>query len=223
MSKSDISILIVEDDITILDIITEFLVKIDDTYRLTKARNLQSAKKALLRGQCNLILLDVFLPDGTGIDLLKWLRKEELNVDVILLTADKRSATLETAKRYGAYDYILKPFKFERLEESMIQYMKKRNLLTGQEEFQQNAIDHFLNDRIHHNNWQNQTYEKIVDFLKVHPEECFTSSEIATHLGISRITARKYLESMELEGSVVLEMSYGNVGRPKNTYRYERK
>lgn len=101
---------------------------------------------------------------------------------------------------------------------------KKKQLLNSQYEIGQSTADHILSYKIHHTKWQNQTYIKIIDYLQSHPpDDCFTSSELAKELGISRITARKYLEGMELEGSVHLEMSYGNVGRPKNTYRYERK
>ncbi len=70
----------------------------------------------------DLILLDVYLPKENGIDLLKWIRKQDIDIDIILITADKSIERIQEAFRGGVVDYLIKPFNFERFKESLIQF-----------------------------------------------------------------------------------------------------
>lgn len=223
MSKSEaLHIMIVEDDDMVMSIIEDFIYKIPKTEVICKAYNLSSAKKCLESETIDLVLIDIFLPDGNGIDLLKWIRIKTINVDAIMITADQRSSSLESARRYGVYDYILKPFKFERFQEAIDVFRKRKHLIDSDEHIKQHVVDRIITNKDSAVDWKNQTYELILAYLKDHSDDSYTSSEIANLVGISRITARKYLEAMELEGVVGLELSYGNVGRPKNKYSYAR-
>ena len=214
--------MIIEDDTMVLNIIKEFLIKMGHVEISCTAGTLASAKRKLTENTVDLVLIDIYLPDGNGLDFLKWVRAENINTDAIMITADQRSISLETARRYGVYDYILKPFKYERFEEAINNFMSKKNLLSSKENIHQKIADQIITDVDTSTNWQNQTYESILEYLKNNSEQYFTSSEIAKELGISRITARKYLEALELKGALEMELSYGSVGRPKNKYRYKR-
>lgn len=121
-----IKIMIVEDDPMVLDINQKFISKLIYCDVVATALSITKAKEEMQIKTIDLVLLDVFLPDGKGIDYLKWLRREEFDVDVLLITADKSAKSVEEAFRYGAVDYLVKPFKFERLQEVLASYMEKR-------------------------------------------------------------------------------------------------
>lgn len=221
-SSKTIKTMIVEDDKMVMKVLTEFVEKIPELICSEKAMSVQEAKVLLERKTIDLLLLDVYLPDGNGLDLLKWTRINEINVDAIMITADHRMSSIEKATRFGMIDYIVKPFKFERFESSIRRYINKKNMLLKHEEGNQDVIDNYVGIQNDEDNglWKNQTYHNIIEYLKEHDDASFTSSQIAAALGISRITARRYLESMENSGAVVMTLSYGKIGRPQNTYSF---
>lgn len=174
-------------------------------------------------------MLDVFFPQGRGIDLLKWIRKEDLKCDIILITADKSMQTVEEAFRYGVVDYLIKPFTFERFKEAMLQYRNRKNKLGKIDNAEQEIIDKYIlnekrtvseEDEIGEiKGFSSHTYKKILESIQNMCGESFTANQIAKKIGVSRITARRYLDYLEREQKVVVEPEYGNVGRPKNRYK----
>ncbi|PKM55064.1 MAG: two-component system response regulator [Firmicutes bacterium HGW-Firmicutes-5] len=223
MSTSlEIKVLIVEDDLMIQRILTEFLKKIKGYTLVGVASDYTSAKHFIESTAIDFVLLDIYLPGGLGIDLLKWIRQQERAIDALLITADNRSETLEKAMRYGAVDYLIKPFRFSRFQEALKRYLVKKAQLHNKIMMDQENIDQLmhLNQNPIYEEGTNQTFENIMSFLQKNSNQSYTSSEIAKILGISRITARRYLEEMENDGIVVLELAYGGVGRPKNLYRF---
>lgn len=224
MSQSKkIKVLIVEDDLMVQKILSGFLQKLEGYSLAGTVADLQSAKRFISHNTVDLILLDIYLPDGLGLDLLKWIVLENHRQNVILITADNRTDTLEEALRYGLVDYLVKPFRMERFNEALAKYQKDRERLQDKELFEQSDVDHMFNRKSQDAHYVNQTSEMILQYLKDEAPKSFTSTEIAKSVGISRITARKYLENMELSGDINLELSYGGVGRPKNQYRYGNK
>lgn len=222
-----VKVLIVEDDPMVKQVISGFLGKHQAFIQVGETSTYVTAQNFIKMNQVDLVLLDVYLPDGLGIDLLQWMTQMNYAVNTILITADNRAETLEKALRYGAIDYLVKPFRMERFDEALNNYIKKRNLLKDKKVVEQVDIDHmFRHDPMtteqknQPGDYKNQTYELIMNYLKKEAPKSHSASEVAQGVGISRITARKYLDSMELSGEIVLELSYGNVGRPKNHYRY---
>lgn len=213
-------VLIVEDDEAVRSITEKFLHKMPDIEVVCIANNVAEAKKCVPVCTIDLMLIDIYLPDGNGIELLKWIRAQDINVDAIMLTADRRGLSLESARRYGAWDYILKPFKYERFKEAIDHFRRQRQILDNEADFQQHMVDQVMHHKQGQIEWKNQSYKKILAFLKENSARKYSASELSEILGLSRITARKYLEAMEIEGVITLELSYGNVGRPTNTYRY---
>jgi response regulator of citrate/malate metabolism len=220
--SQDIRVLIIEDDKMIQRVLTEFLKKIKGFVLVGSVNDFQQAKDFIESSGVDLLLLDIYLPGGLGLDLLKWVRHQERAIDAILITADNRSESLEKAMRYGAIDYLIKPFRFERFEESLQRYLKKQSRLHSHMMVDQEGVDLLMtnNQNTVYEENINQTAEKILMYLQQNSAQSYTSTEIAKVIGISRITARRYLEEMEDEGIVVLELTYGNIGRPKNKYRY---
>lgn len=223
MSKShNIKILIVEDDPMVGQIIEKFIGRLSGFELIGKATTYDMAVSQVETHVVDLILLDIYIPGGLGTDLLRWLRQEERLTDVIMITADTKTETIKKAMSYGATDYLVKPFRFERFEEALLRYKSARHTLYEHSQIDQGQIDQLYKKGSGSvfGNYKNQTAEAIVEFLKERPSESFTATEVADALGISRITSRRYLEEMENNQEVILELSYGGVGRPKNRYRY---
>lgn len=224
----DISVLIVEDDPMIRSINRQFVERVDGFEVVGEAENFEAAWTCIHNKSPQLVLLDIFFPGEVGTTFLKALRKQEAPVDVILITADRSPETIEMCLRYGAVDYLVKPFQFKRLKQTLAKYRQRRIALHESGTFGQQAIDHLTQNGVNGDHdeqvnsgtdHQNKTYEKILDFFAQHQGESFTAQEIAVYLGVSRITARRYLDALESENRLVMELEYGNVGRPKNKYK----
>lgn len=224
-----INVLIVEDDPMVRDINEKFLRKVEGYSLVKSVHTIEEAKKLILCEEIDLVLLDMFFPQGKGLDLLKWIRHRELRCDVILITADKSVETVEDAFRYGVVDYIIKPFKFKRFEEALIQYKARKFSFENMHNAEQEIIDEITlsnkkqGNKIGYSNdckgVNEHTYNKLLDMIKTMTGKTFTAQEIAQKVGMSRITARRYLDYLERENKVILELEYGSVGRPKNKYR----
>ncbi|WP_105616691.1 response regulator [Vallitalea okinawensis] len=224
-----IEVLIVEDDPMVSEINQKFLERIDGFKASHVAHSLAQAKEYLSEKEPDLILLDVFFPQGKGLDLLKWIRQEGLKCDAILITADRHAKTVEEAFRYGAVDYLIKPFVFERFKEALLKYANRKTNLNQNEHVEQGMIDRYiLQEKEHHfdphdvgemKGFNELTYKKIIDSIDGMEGNPFTAEDIAKEVGVSRITARRYLDFLEKENKLSIELEYGKVGRPKNKYR----
>ncbi|MTL73498.1 response regulator, partial [Turicibacter sanguinis] len=92
----------------------------------------------------DLIIMDVFLPKKSGLEILKTIREKEYTVDVIMVTAANSSMELKQAFAYGAIDYLVKPFESIRFEEAYKKYQSKKGLLLNQKSMTQKEIDAFM-------------------------------------------------------------------------------
>lgn len=225
-----IKVLIVEDDPMVREINEKFLRKVEGYTLYDSVSSIEKAKESILKGQPDLVLLDVFFPQGKGLELLKWVRMENIKCDVILITADKSMETVEEAFRYGVIDYLVKPFVFKRFKEAMLQYKNRKNNLANIEIVEQEIIDRYTlkekrdisqreDDMSDIKGFSQHTYEKVLEGIQDKKGTTFTAQEIAKNIGVSRITARRYLDYLEKEQKLIIELEYGKVGRPKNKYR----
>lgn len=237
--KNRYTVIIVEDDPMVRRINEGFLEKVPDYEHIGSYGSIKHAKEVILQKAPDLLLLDIFFPNEQGVELLKWLRENHIGTDVIFITADNSAHTIEEAKRYGAFDYLLKPFRFERLEEALIKYRQMREKLDATSTFNQKDVDHIMDadetvviqkkevsepitsdhELLSQNKHMNKTYQLIYNYLHDNPQDFFTAKNIGQRLGISRITARRYLDKMEQEDIVYVEPNYGSIGRPQNHYR----
>lgn len=224
-----IEVLIIEDDPMVRDINTKFLQKVEGFHLAKAARNLTEAKKIVEEQKINLILLDIYLPKENGIDLLKWLRKKEIKVDVILITADKSVQRVQEAFRYGAIDYLIKPFTFERFKEALQQFKNRYDNFTEGNEIEQNELDKYIlngKEQFEEGNNENltkglnkYTYRTIWEKIEEIGGEYVTAEELAESLGVARVTVRKYLDFLDKEEKVEKLIEYGKIGRPQHKYR----
>ncbi|MGB4440148.1 MAG: response regulator, partial [Sedimentibacter sp.] len=139
-----IQVIIVEDDPMVRDINSKFLKKLPEFHLAKAVASLTEAQEFISKNKVDLILLDIYLPKENGIDFLKLLRKEEIKIDVILITADKTSSMIQEAFRYGAVDYLIKPFTFERFKESLTNYKDRYYSFNNLDIIEQNELDKYL-------------------------------------------------------------------------------
>ncbi|NLJ91004.1 MAG: response regulator [Clostridiales bacterium] len=221
-----IQVMIVEDDPMVSRINSKFLERLDGFNLVNAVSNIKDAIVCMNNNQIDLILLDVYLPKESGMDLLKWLRSNEYKVDVILITADNTSKMVRDAFRYGVVDYLIKPFTFERFKESLVAYKTRKKKFEKIDVLEQDSIDKYM--RLYSDNDCEKEYEKginqytykiIANNLKKNPEEFKTAEEISDESGMARVTVRRYLEYMKTEGTIEMDIEYGKVGRPQHKYR----
>lgn len=221
-----IEVMIIEDDPMVREINSRFLKRVD-SFNLYKAvGNLAEAKKFIEEKKPDLILLDVFLPNENGIDFLKWLRNKEIGIDVILITADKTIERVQEAFRYGAIDYLIKPFDFDRFKNSLIQFKERYYELKRIEEIEQHELDKLIlnsditqKDEGLEKGFNKYTYKSIWKEIEKMDNEYFTSEEMSERIKVARVTVRRYLEYMEKEGHLEKFVEYGKVGRPQHKFR----
>lgn len=223
--KSLIQVIIVEDDPMVREINSKFLERVEGFVLHKAVSNLEDAKKVISAKKPDLILLDVYLPKENGIDFLKWIRAQEMDIDIMLITADKSIERIQEAFRYGVIDYLIKPFSFERFKEALLKFkeryykFKKNDVIEQMELDKLKASSSFSQNEDDFAKGLNKyTYRAIWDEIQKKSYEDFTAEELAEKLGIARVTVRRYLEFMEKENKIDKLVEYGKVGRPQYKY-----
>ncbi|TWI53991.1 response regulator [Halalkalibacter nanhaiisediminis] len=225
-------VLIVEDDFRVAEINRQFVEKIDGFTVLAIAKTGKEALAYLENSDLlpDLILLDVYIPDVFGLDLFWKIRKTYHDIDMIMITAAKEVVTIEEALRGGIFDYIVKPVDFTRFEHTLKRYRDQRILLSSKSEMEQEEIDLLtglkelhplktVSNEVVPKGIDRITLDKIEDILK-QSDGGMTAVELGAEIGVSRSTARRYLEYLVSIHKVEANLKYGDVGRPERRYVY---
>ncbi len=217
-------VLVVEDDPVVGDINREFAERIEGFHVVGVAKTAAAAVEAVQRTRPDLVLLDIYMPDGDGIQVLKEIRRLDGDVDVIPVTAARSSAVVKELVRNGAVGYIVKPFKFERFAAALQAYRRWRASLEGESTLSQAEVDRLRRVLVAPQQDElpkgldHLTLKAITDLLE-RRREFLTAEEVAEEVGASRVTARRYLEYLAEIGQAEVRLSYGAVGRPVRRYQ----
>ena len=242
-------IVIAEDDRRIAEIQQRFIEKIPGFVVEGIALTLDEARDLTEILQPDLILLDIHFPEGTGLELLQELRGRNQATDVILVTAAKEASTLQAALRGGVFDYILKPLVFDRLQAALQNYARHRlqleALVQQESHLAQQDVDQLLPRKevsSHHSESDQEpdnseraespavhknlpkgidalTLDKITTAFNSGLNEAVNAETLGQMVGVSRTTARRYLEYLVSCDILQADISYGTVGRPERRYR----
>ncbi|MGX8795973.1 response regulator [Fusibacter sp. JL298sf-3] len=214
-------VLIVEDDPMVRSINAGFLRKVDPHFDIREAATIDQAKGCIEKNKIDLVLLDVYLGEESGPDLLKWIRGEGLDMDVVLITADNSAQTVETVFRLGAVDYLIKPFNYDRFKEAIVNALSRRQIKEDHYVSQAQLDDIIragVKREVRFEKGVNQsTYERVRTAIAA-SDEPLTAQEISARTDLARVTVRRYLEHMLEEGLVTETFQYGKVGRPQKAY-----
>lgn len=221
-----INVLIVDDDPMVSALNKRYVESVEGFRVKGLATTGEEALEYLKTKDIDLVILDVYMPRMDGLALLKEMRAVSIFTDVILVTAAKETDQINLALKLGAIDYLIKPFEFERLKESLENYLNRYNLLQQKNGIGQKDIDkitmgdHSLKNSRPQKGLHSKTLGRIKKFMKERQEQYISSDEIGEALGLSKVTIRKYLGYLESVGEVKLEIEYGSVGRPRYLYKF---
>lgn len=224
-TSAEIRVIIVEDDPMVADIHRRFIASMPGFSIVGSASDGKKALQLIEKTPVDLVILDIFMPELNGIQALRAIRNREAGVDVIVVSAAQEIDTVNAVIRGGAFDYIVKPYVFERFQASLESYRQFRERISkGPKARTQEEIDglyqlHSRRNKAHLPKGLNAlTLNKVEQLLE--KRHCpLSAEETANSIGVSRVTARRYLEYIVARGDAVVERSYGDVGRPSNTYR----
>ncbi|WP_324613623.1 response regulator [Agromyces kandeliae] len=174
----------------------------------------------------DLILLDVNLPDTTGIELCRALRAAGIEIDVIAVTAVREAAVVRSAVSLGIVQYLIKPFAFAAFAEKLGAYRDYRARVGSAGVTDQQEVDaSFAALRVSSGSdlpkgLTRETLDRIRAAVRAAPAGAGVSAaELAARLELSRVTARRYLEHLADTGAVERANRYGTPGRPEVEYR----
>ena len=223
-------VLIIEDDPRIAELHCRFVEKVTGFEVVGMALNIAEAREMAELLLPDLLLLDLFLPDGHGMDLLHELRGQGQQVDVVLITAAKEVSAIQQALQAGAFDYLVKPVMFKRFEEALHNFQRYRDQLHGATKLNQAEIDQLRHGHVTSANVDNSGVPKGIDLLTLgkvqqvfeehdpQTKEGLSAEEVGASIGASRSTARRYLEYLITTGELRADVVYGSVGRPERRY-----
>jgi two-component system CitB family response regulator len=221
-----IQIVIIEDDEKIADIQRIFTEKINGFTVTGIAHSIHEGEEMLQVLKPDLVLLDIFFPDGNGLELLWKIRKDCKETDIVLITAAKEKDIFQEAIRGGVFDYILKPLNFTRFQSTLSRYIEHRKKLQDINTINQQDVDLFLNQgkkAIHPKNDLPKgidpiTLQKINTILESIGSEGINAEQAGEKIGVSRTTSRRYLEYLVANGVIIADLFYGTLGRPERKY-----
>ncbi|MBN3508974.1 response regulator [Mycolicibacterium nivoides] len=212
-------VLVVDDDFMVAEIHRRFVDRIDGYRAVSVARNGTEALVAAADLRPDLILLDVYLPDMTGLEVLRRLRAEGNPVGVIMVTAARELDTVRGALDGGAADYLIKPFDFDQLQAKLAAFAARAEALAAAGGADQSTIDALFGApaaAVMPKGLGAETGRLVMDAVRAAGE--VSATECAELVGISRVSARRYLEHYLSIGALELRLQYG-AGRPARRYR----
>lgn len=218
-----IKVLIVEDDPMVLEVNKSFLGKLPGFQLIANASTGKEAIEIIKNGQIDLVLLDIYLPDISGAELLSNIRNINIPVDVIAITAARDAETVHQLFRLGTIDYLVKPFHFERFKFALENYARFWHKLKNTQLINQDDIDSWIDQN---SNTQTELLPKGLSeitlkqimMVMLKQNDPITAEQLAQYLGLARVTVRRYLEYLEKQDRIKVKMAYGRVGRPTHYY-----
>ncbi|MGO1785312.1 response regulator [Brevibacterium aurantiacum] len=230
--ESSIGVLVVEDEAVAARAHAKYIDRIDGYHLAGVAKNATQAMAALTgkiygldAEGINLVLLDMNLPDGHGLQVCRAIRGHRVDVDIIAVTAARDMQIVQEALSYGVAQYIIKPFTFPVFKSKLEAYSSFRNSLGGDStegEVTQTDVDTAIAALRTHTvtatakGVPSTVQDKVKSVLGDKPGQ--SAAEVAVGLGVSRVTARRYLEAMADAGMLARRPRYGAAGRPVLEY-----
>ncbi|MER6074448.1 response regulator [Streptomyces sp. NPDC001817] len=222
--------LVVDDDFRVSHIHSEYVSRVPGFHVVGEAATVAEALEAVRALRPDLLLLDIFLPDGSGLDVLRRLTGDEggARPDALMITADRDIESVRSAMKLGAVGYLVKPFGSPDLCERLTAYRELQHrveVLGPAAETDQADVDALFSaarppavPRVPAKGHSAPTLTLVHQALRS-ADGPVSAAEAAELTGVSRATAQRYLSYLVKEGMVRLELRYGATGRPEHRYR----
>jgi two-component system response regulator DctR len=226
MESKTFRVIVIEDDPMVQEVNRQFIERVPSFQVVGTAGNGAEGVELINQLQPDLVVMDVFMPVLDGVKTIQQLRQANKPVDVIVITAAKDKSTIQAMLRNGAMDYIIKPFKFERMQQALQNYRNFRMQMEQGETISQEEVDQLLFRKGRDSSISMEELPKGLNVMTMQQilqqlakqNSRLSAEEMAERVGIARVTARRYLEYLEKAGKVSRDVEYGGIGRP--THRY---
>ena len=218
-------VLIVEDDPMVAMINAQYIKRNKQFEIVGHCKDGASALAFLEQNHVDLLILDVYMPHMDGFETLRQIRNQQITADAIMVTAANDRESLEEALHLGIVDYLVKPFTFDRFQMALDKYIAQNNALRELGTLNQTSIDHIIensrkkSEDLYPKGIQKKTLQLIMKHLNGNSHSWFTGDEIARSVGLTGVTARRYLNYLAETGIVIGEMNYDTGGRPCMKYK----
>ncbi|MFI6294756.1 response regulator [Nonomuraea sp. NPDC050790] len=221
-----IDVLVVDDDFMVARINGTFVDQVDGFRVIGTAHTGKEALAAAETLHPDLVLLDLYLPDVFGLDVITHLRARQVDCDVIVISAARELDTVRRAARHGVTSYLLKPFDLADLRTRLERYRAQRGAGLAEVAGCQADVDRVLagggpaRAPALPKGLSVETAELVRQALRG-SDESLSATECAELVGLSRVSARRYLEHFMTTGQVDVTLKYGVTGRPERRYRWQ--
>ncbi|MFC7893647.1 response regulator [Streptomyces sp. NPDC057381] len=220
-----IEVLVVDDDTRVARVNAAYVEKMPGFHVAGQAHSaLEALRGVETLPRVDLILLDHYLPDRTGLEVVQEMRRRGHQTDVIMVTAARDVSTVQAAMRHGALQYLVKPFAFAGLRAKLEAYARLRRTLDGGGEAEQAEVDRIFGALSAPSEppglpkGHSPTTAELVRQCLMRADGALSAQEIAERTGVSRQTAQRYLKLLERTGRATLTLKYGDAGRPEHRY-----
>jgi len=222
MTAASISVLVVDDDFMVASIHRKFVQRTPGFHVVGTAATGALALAEIERLSPDLVLLDVHLPDVSGIEVLRRLRAGGNPVGVVMVTAAREADTVRAAAAGGATHYLVKPFEYDDLRTRLEAFRQAHLALDRIGDGAQDEIDAVfspvvgIREAVLPKGLSAPTAALVLAALA---EGEASATECAQRVGLSRVSARRYLEHFVTQGRATVFLKYGGAGRPERRYR----
>jgi len=222
-----IRVMIVDDDPMVAEFNKRYLEQVPGFKLMAMAASVDEAIMKLEKLEIDLILLDIFMPGKLGLELLTYLRENEKETDVIIISAASDMERIKKALRYGAVDYLIKPFEFDRFSRALVDYKNQTKIIQTQHVINQDVLDQQILHREEKSLIEDlpkgltkDTLKQIWEAIQELKNAPFSTEDVVKVVGISRVSVRKYLNFLKEIGILDVKVIYGTVGRPVYQHEY---
>jgi len=220
-----IDVLVVDDDFMVARVNSSFVSQVDGFRVIGAAASGEQALDRIAELHPDLVLLDLYLPDLFGLEVITRMRAAGHDCDVIVISAARELEAVRGAARRGVSNYLLKPFDFDDLRVRLERYAAQRASLGTTAITSQADVDRLLGgggspmSAALPKGMSVETAELVKRALR-ETGGTLSATECAAQVGISRVSARRYLEHLTAIGQVEVSLRYGGTGRPERRYQW---
>lgn len=213
--SNDYRVLVVDDDFHVASVHSHLVNTAPGFKALNPLSDIRRLAGAITAGAPDLVLIDLYLPQGSGLDVLAG-----LDIDAFVVTAANDPRSLAIALRRGALGYLVKPFKPEVLISALRDYARYRRILEKTDELDQETVrraQRALSGESAPLGSSSGTEKLVLNVVSASAVP-LTAQDVAARVGTSRATAQRHLAALAKRQEIDMELEYGARGRPEHRY-----
>ena len=220
-------VMIVEDNSAVAALHKRIVDQVSHLHTDYIAPNGERAFEALRTVNPDLVILDLTMAGGDGLSFLRRVRAAGIPVDVIVVTASRGGRVVQDVMHLGVIDYLVKPFTPQRLRRALAAFAMRNRTLTRSPELSQADVDAVQTTGSAREGeslpkgFTRATLSAVVAVLE-EATEPMCAEKVGQAVGVARVTARRYLEYLQLSGVVELSRQMDGPGRPRNRYHLQK-